>query len=208
MRILIIASLTFIISCKSNDGDIPIAQEQSVIASDYLPLDSGNYWVYQRVTIDPFTNEEILGSIDSIYYFGDTIINGLVYNILMGKKYGLNFRRLLNFRENEIINQDSVIYFSKNAGLLRSRLHNSVLIDSIQDFMFSEILQIETFAGLFESDKQYKQLHFAIEQEPNACDTLYENELYAKNVGIVQFSSYYFTSCTIVELRLIRYNVN
>ncbi len=85
-RIIIIATITIasLVSCnnKGNTAD-PIKQE-SVLA--YYPLTVGNLWIYQTSSCDSTWENCDYTSIDTNIVAKDTLINGLTYFKIEGKK--------------------------------------------------------------------------------------------------------------------------
>lgn len=70
----------FFIACEKDDSE-PINSNSSVNSDvdKFTKLDVGNYWIYERHTIDRNGLETALGIYDSSFVEKDTLINGFQY---------------------------------------------------------------------------------------------------------------------------------
>ena len=67
-------------SCKKDDIDSNAPAVQS-----FIPLNIGNFWVYENVILDQYGNDSLIQSRDSIYINRDTVISGQTYSVLEGR---------------------------------------------------------------------------------------------------------------------------
>ena len=84
--LVIIITLTSILgfnSCKK--GDSPTGPTESTFL---MPLKVGNKWMYQMKTIDSLKNEKT--KMDSIYIWGDTLLNGDTWYFILHSDPWLN----------------------------------------------------------------------------------------------------------------------
>lgn len=80
---LLCAVLAFgLFACNNDDdddGNIPPAAE---VVPNFLPLQTGNYWIYDVVRVDTSGEETMMGYSDTLRVIGDTLHNGNTYYIV------------------------------------------------------------------------------------------------------------------------------
>ena len=204
--LFLVLVITFFASCKKND---------SVNKSEYLPLDSGTYWVYVHYDIDSLGNEIEKDRIDSVIISRDTIINNLQYFVLEGTNYpnnGISWGVLDILRDSSgyIVNDKGEIRFSEDnfSNILASK--TEVLNE---DTLYTLTYQMEILsdpinvpAGDFEV-LNFKGTVTTPQQIIGVENPRFLNNLYSNNVGKVLQSYFYIHSPIISEKRLVRYNV-
>ena len=79
--LLILIPVLFFIACKKKDIK-PTPKDPVELASDYLPLKVGNYWIYEQFETDTNHVTKSLHIFDSVYAKGETIINGKTYWVI------------------------------------------------------------------------------------------------------------------------------
>lgn len=189
------------------------------LASEYLPMSIGNYWIYQQFIINPDGTEEANQIFDSVFIKRDTIINGLRYFEIVNSNSvstSSNFERdssgclvVLSSGTN-INNPNHYILFSENN--LTDTLSRSIFkiemdtIYSISIRMEKLLQTISVPAGTFYVLNAKQTVignpKFTLYPEPR-----YNNRYYAKKVGEVLYSYHNFNSLGDIEYRLIRYSI-
>lgn len=82
---LVLVACSTIISCKKNESsDLPTPPPSGF--KEYMPLQVGNYWVYNVYSEDTLGNKYLIDSNDTITVVGDTIIDSLTYFVLKSSK--------------------------------------------------------------------------------------------------------------------------
>lgn len=178
-------------------------------ASDYMPLEIGNYWIYE--TLHEQVDGSSLSTYDTLRINRDTVVRGHSFSIIEGTKFGLDFRAILRHDDYNLVNQKGNI-------LLDGKLSGNNLMDSTfvskGDTVYSvhyntRILDkddnIETPAGEFD-DVLVHTGHFSV---PNATSAtpLDVPAYYAKNVGLVEDNNFWISNGLKSKMVLIDYQV-
>jgi len=218
MRKLFLLTLTLglLVSCEKEADPALDDYESPISVKGYLPLEIGNYWIYQHVHIDSLSNEILSDRIDSIGVERDTLINGHQYFVLEGSNYPFNGGQW------GIIDmlRDSAGYIVTPEGDIRFAIANftDVLAKKTEviqeDTLYSLTYKMETVdyaltvpAGTFEV-LNFKGTAFSYKDLSGINNPRYLNNLYAPGVGKVLQTYFYFHSPVISEKRLIRYHIN
>lgn len=204
-------AIALLASCKKDSNPGENGENQS-----YFPLEIGNYWVYQHYNIDALGSETETDKTDSIIVSRDTLINEYVYYILEGTNYPYRSGR---WGIVDIV-RDSNGYLVNYKGITQCAQNNSsdILASKTeiigQDTLYTLSYQMENMsenitvpAGIFDV-LNYKGTVISKEEIPGIQNPRYLNNYYAKNVGKVLESYFYFNSKTYSEKRLIRYKVD
>lgn len=209
--ILVFALALLVVQCKKDKSFV--AEPGPGSPSDYHPMKTGNYWVYQWYEVDSQGNATLLPQIDSVYLAGDTLINGEKYWIRKGGFFGSSLEYATNWR-------DSASYLVDEFG--RIQFSNT----NFTDTLFSDILgnnqfyewkmmvkddkNIEVPAGSFSTFNFQTTLQDL--NKPFACGGYSKkfDKQFAKGVGIVRqtFSYAFNPACIVYEARLVRYKLN
>lgn len=86
--LLSIAILTILIACNDDDQGRQPEPKPNVNYPNYSQLEVGNYWIYERFSLDTNGVETPLNQFDSSYVEKDTLINGKAYYKLHLPSYG------------------------------------------------------------------------------------------------------------------------
>lgn len=189
-------------SCSPSE--VTLNDEESI--SDYSKLEIGNYWVYDWFTVTP-EGVSTYYATDSIFIEKDTIIDNKIFYIKSRTFLGKRKRRTILFDslESSYIYPDSTLYLSldpeievtKTYGLEEDPLAIGTfsLVDSTQ--------LIDVPAGSFVC------INFKGEIEPLQEDyeygIRYNNNYYAKDVGLVLLTTLFYSSPNNLEMRLVDY---
>jgi len=212
--ILSLALLSSIISCKKEcenvEEEIPIVEIEST--ESYSQLEVGNYWVYQRFYINQETGEVLeTPNLDSIFVETDTIIDGQQYHILRGTWFGLNFGRAYRNEGVNLIDPDDKIFMTTRDifdTLSVQHTTSNLVIDSIYNTLTNYEENVETPSGTFFSSHQYERIFFLNEELlHHDYTTRFDTEYYAKDIGVVKYTSFLAGGPTNIEMRLIRYSL-
>ena len=218
MRNLFLLSLILglLVSCEKEAEPALIDDESLISRTGYLPLEIGNYWIYQHVNIDASNNESPGNYIDSMVVERDTFINGNQYFVIEGSNYPFNGGQWAIID----ILRDSLGYIVSHEGDIRFAVDNfsdtlarkTEVIDGGTLYILSYQMDqlghsFSAPAGTFEV-LNFKGTVFSYKDLSGIDNPRYLNNLYAKGVGKVLQTYFFFNSPVISEKRLIRYHVN
>lgn len=217
MRALFLIGLMafFLVSCEKNNpgtGNDDPAQANTV---DYFPLSIGNSWVYQNVDIDPLGQETVRPEKDSVIISRDTLINDKLYYVFEGTSYPFNGRKwgvidIVRDSAGYIVNQFgevefSLLNFTDTLHLEREMIQDEVLF-TLSYRMENENASASVPAGVFDV-VNYKGTVVSEKEMEGIPNPRYINNLYARGVGKVLKSYFYFHSSVISEKRLLSFTI-
>lgn len=204
--ILIMAVATMMmVSCNKNDSENELKPVQT---SDYMQLKIGNYWVYEKYTIDSAGNENpVWGDPDSSIITGDTMIN----NIRYFKKFSVNHEHMSYLRDSSgyLINLEGEVLFSE------SDFSNIIRIDTIgpglaiiEYMMHDEDSSLNVPVGTYPVIEMRGKVISLDPQYPHGIN--YTHYYYADGMGMIKSSVYFYSAPNLrMEQRLISFgNVN
>jgi hypothetical protein len=208
--IALIMAVAFLSSCKK--------EEDSITKFSYLPLNIGNYWIYQEFMIDTSGNETANSIIDSAIINRDTIINRKKYYVLEGNypypnRYQRGIIEILRDSSGYIVNQKGTVLFAENNFKDTIAYRAEINIYDNNDTLYVLTCQMERInnrvtvpAGTFEV-LNYKGTVITSMNTPGIIYPRYLSSYYAKGIGKILYTYFYFQSPNIYEKRLIRYSV-
>jgi hypothetical protein len=210
---MLVGGLLLFASCSKDDSDT----EQT---KDYVQLKTGNYWVYRLSNVDTLGVETITDSYDSVYVSGDTTINGNVFT----KKYHTwspysYTPDCLRDSSNYLVSPNGRKMFSpvnfsdtliKSYNVI-SYTDTTTLDDDTLFFYFYKMsdkgMSLTVPAGTFIT-MDFKGTYIPYGSYANTLKTIYCHNYYAKNIGLIQYSSTFANSRTQMVWKLVRYKVN
>jgi hypothetical protein len=185
-------------------------------SNSYLPLQIGNYWVYQHVRIDSLNQETLLPQTDSVIVDRDTLINDHSYFILEGTNYPFNSDRwgivdILRDSMGYLVDQTGRIKFSDSnfSDILDSKIE-VIEMDTLYSLSYKMETEDNPYtvpAGVFEV-LNYKGTVVSHQELPGRENPRYLHTRYSPGVGKVMQSYFYFYSPYVIEKQLIRYHIN
>lgn len=210
--------MTLILSCQKEDD--PINQENfpGFFTFKYMPLNVGNYWVYEHFQIDSLGNATSLEKFDSMAITRDSIIGDKKYFVLEGTNYPYGPPQEWGIIE---ILRDSLGCLVNQNGAIRLSQYNftdtlAKKIETYQeDTLYAIYYKMEKCdhlvtvpAGSFEALNFRGELYNYKLDTPK-MDERYLNYYYAKDVGKIVHTWYYMgLTDYYCERRLIRYSLN
>ncbi len=184
---------------------------------NYSQLKVGNYWVYQRFSVDSSGNATPQQVFDSCYISKDTIINNKTY-------FKINKPAHLGMNQN-VFCRDSLHYTVTPGGkiVFSSQDFSNILFSSYDIGTANDTISINTIrmrdrnlpytvpAGTFETINAYNS--FVLKSKSRGDKEFPINCRYAANVGLVAETMVYYISQysqdrAYIERRLVRYHVN
>jgi hypothetical protein len=202
---MVLSSL--LVSCNKDDDK----------AISYLPLNIGNYWIYQEYLIDTAGTETLNTVIDSVIINRDTIINDKKYYVFEGNVFWNRHQRgiykIVRDSSGYIIDQNGMVLFAEN-DFADTIAYKAVINPGDSD----DTLYISTFrmeritesitvpAGTFNVLNCRNTVNTSMDT-PDVKYPRYLKNYYSEGVGLILFNYCYMQSPTIYEERLIRYSV-
>lgn len=180
---------------------------------DYAMLTPGNYWIYERFSVDSNGNGSGTGLYDSCYVEKDTIINGNTYaKVHRALDSGsTNGPLLLRDSLHYIVTfNGAIIFSSEDFTTTFSYLVLTSPTDTISEIssaMANKDMPFTTPAGTFVTSDFRTTYHMHHPYTDHGTNR-YLHTRYAKNVGIVSETlPFYYFPTNYTERRLIRYHV-
>lgn len=199
----VVLVMSAMISCTKSSLDK--AEEASV----YLPLEIGNYWVYNHYRIDGDGTETLLPQVDSIFIQRDTLIRGHRYWIMEEYNYPYSKKMIVRDSLKHMVNHKGEILFSETnfSDVLHSyyEIHQGDTLASIHFKMQQPDQQITVPAGVF------NVLNYQGDLTRYYPDNSIESKLnnyYAPHVGkIISTYAFYGAHEMLIEKRLTHFYV-
>ncbi|MCD4774382.1 MAG: hypothetical protein K8R41_13470 [Bacteroidales bacterium] len=196
--------ITILYSCNKNENEPdPVVIPQS---SEYTIFNVGSYWVYDWYKIDTLGNETSMNKTDSIYVSKDTVINGETYRLSKGTRFGnMPYSFIVRDSNNYIVNQEGNIIFSATnfSDILFSDSTTNLVFITYQMTDKDSIISVP--AGSFET---YNCQGTVIPLNTGySWGIRYIDKRYAKGIGQILNTSYYFSQPDYMEQRLVRYHI-
>lgn len=196
-------SILFLFSCQKNDEIIEPAL-------NYMPLQIGNYWVWQHYSVDTLGVETALPKYDSSIIVRDTTIRGALYYIFEG------YEAIGNTSSQSIIRDSSGYYVNSNGTIVMAENNfTDTLRYNVQtnqgDTLFTSMYKMEkpdysvtVPVGTYDVLNCLGTIKIII---PSLDTTRYLNTYYADNVGMILSTYFFFHSPTVYEKRLTKYHI-
>jgi hypothetical protein len=212
--LLVLSVMLIFSSCKKDEETSPeTPAPSSPVYSNYSKMAVGNYWVYQRYSMD--TNEVMTPTvIDSCYVSGDTVINGKTYFVYNEPSVGGgNHVRYLRDSLHYILDLNKIIFSSQSFNTIFDSGYN--VIDPINDTvcryeskMTNMNMVVNVSAGTF-TTHTFLTNYYMYPAYSSAGSVRYIYSRRAKNIGVVEESLPFFANSPNYEIRhLLRYHVN
>ncbi len=208
--------LTGIVSCKK-ESVVALCPEGSPAPTTYVNyamLDSGNYWIYERYSLDSAGNETPSGITDSIYVKDDTIISGQTYFILVKPAYPSSgfTTNFLRDSLHYIVDFQGRIHFSSEdfTTILKSGVVYGAPPDTVYTYeyrMVEKDLPDTVPSGIYITSNFRNSIVIYPPYE-TTHNPRFLNQRYAQGVGIVSETINFFVGIPMhEERRLLRYHL-
>lgn len=202
-------------ACKEDNEEVNSPVPLPKQAAAYSNLKTGNYWVYQRFTVDTNGNATALQEFDSCYVEKDTLIGGKTYHKMcrpnpyfaeMSTSY---LRDSLQY----VVNQYGVILFSVLDFSSIFKMSYLVIsgddtIARIENRMGDKDVVTAVPAGIF-TTSSFDVVYNFYPKWSNSGAVRKVQTRYAKHVGIVsEVLPFFMSNPDYTERRLVRYRLN
>ncbi|BDS13588.1 hypothetical protein [Aureispira anguillae] len=206
--VAICACLMFF-SCKKDTDQV---EPEPSTENDYVPLNVGNYWVYQMYAQNANGDWHPTGQLDSIHIGEDTIMNGETYYV-QSQYSGRQFRKVdyLRYDDDQLMNHLGEVLYSAKISTTPIVTDRITLTPS-SDFFTVDYATVGGFStiqagGTIFSDCIDFLGKVNLVENGQTVPKPDVHTYYAKGVGRVQSLSYTFLSETPVKIDLIRYHI-
>ena len=211
---LLVLLALVVFACKKDDE---VIIEPPAPAPVYMPMEVGNYWVYQSFRIDSL-GETPTDRFDSLVIIKDTMIRDHRYYIYEGTMHTIHWRTLRILRDSSgfYVNHHGDIFFTDQKGngevyyektdYMGDDADTSVYIKAYNE----EVHQQITFPiGTFDVLNRIND-YAIFPQNTNFPDSLKyrkTNNYFIENIGQASYSVLYAMSGLRFDKRLIRYRI-
>lgn len=197
-----------LVACKKEEGDTPDPPGLATPSiSDYSNLTVGNYWVYEMRELDStgaYTTDPPI--YDSVYVYGDTIINGVTWTGLRSTNSGglppQTWRRdSLNYMVD--LYRGPVFMASANDGVVRHEEYPGVV--AVDYSLFTSLQSISTPSGTHAAQEvkgMFTSLGFPVPPVYRLPRTYW-----TAGIGMVHSRVFYLFGGNGYEHTLVSYNV-
>ncbi|MDW3194218.1 MAG: hypothetical protein R8G66_17725 [Cytophagales bacterium] len=190
-------------ACSTNDQDLPVPRLITTV-SEYSQLEVGNYWIYDWFEVQPDGSETPMELRDTLRIEADTLIEGRTMFVRAGTFMGQprheilydSISHLLTYPERlPIFVFDSSQEFIRNFGPVDAPI-------SIGTYRQKTAVEtIEVPAGVFDCINFQGTIESLELDYPHG--TRFNNNLYARDVGLVQLTTQFYSQPSDLEMRLV-----
>lgn len=218
MRVLFLLSLAILLmtSCEKDEDSEDVVTVPVVTPKlTHMPLNIGNYWVYQKSIINSEGEEIVTSIVDSVVIVGDTTV--LENSYFKFVKY-YSQTNLLD--KAEYLRRDSLGYLIDEKGeIFFSQTISPDTINSVDEsigegkrytidyFMENYSEECIVPAGTFIDIINFKGNLIKYGANNDSLEVLHINNLYAEDIGKVYVNFFYFYTNRINSKKLLRYRI-
>jgi hypothetical protein len=210
------ACLVLACSCKKKDNP-PIDPVVVAEYPNYIAMKPGNYWIYQRYTLDSANgNATAENSYDSCYVEKDTVVGGKTYHKYLSVNigWGVYDEQYLMDSLSYVVTTAGRIIFSSDDfnSIFRTIKYNNPpagVMDTIDvtERMDYKDKQVVVPAGQFKTSTFRRMYHLPAPTYQYGPYRTYDYS-YAENVGLIKATvAWYINTEAVYERRLVRYHV-
>jgi hypothetical protein len=205
---LLILPLLFF-SCKKDNS------EQSVPQSDFVKLETGNYWIFDFYKIDTNGVETKLDHTDSSFILKDTLINGNQYFVKVSDLIQFEKSSMMTMVSDTMFLRDSSGYLVTPTGFImfaRDNFTDVIHADTASTLTWWEYKMtgkdsiVTVPAGTFTTRTMGVTYYPLSPNYPWGIRKVYN--VYGAGVGMVKYTYALYSQPDHYEARLLRYNVN
>lgn len=193
-------------SCKKEQNETSSPTPSSTaIASNYFPLTTGSYWIYERFQMDT-NGVETTFAIDSSYVSGDTIISGDTFSVFVGTYIDPAAIYCRRDSSGYVLDEYGVIHFSATNFSDTLRVSN---VPSYYNSYYKMVppVNISTPAGIFLATDYLGTVNTT---QPGYLwdNPRYTHCYYSDGVGLIRESHFFLANPNYDGRKLVRYNIN
>jgi len=208
-RLLLLFAAALTIASCSDDME----PSSDTTPTSYMPLQTGNYWVYQVDRINPDGTITATDDLDSIHVLSNTFSDGIEYHSVLFMQESLGNQQIIKLIRDSLgylVTSDHEILFSPeddDAVLHRfEEMHpNGDLLFAIDRRMVDIGATTSTPAGTFTTRNAAG--FFTPGPVLDTDCNLTQDRRYAEGIGLVELTDFFATSCHVIRRQLLRYNI-
>lgn len=222
---LALAIPTFIFfSCKKDDLPVEVCESNQTESDTFMPLATGNFWVYEFCEVDTLDNKTCRTKFDTISVEGKEMVGGRAYFKIKGTGI-LNsiFPQYIRNEEGEILTPeyyDSVRLLTGEERYLFSQVEDTlektrcVHVNWMPNcswrytsYMVSGTSQLTVPAGTFDVVNS-QELNIYTTPRVFYGNTQTNDRQFSKDVGLVRITAHFFPGTSILEFQLVDFSIN
>jgi hypothetical protein len=206
---------TALVSCKKETTDLDTARvdpNSPPLTMYHLPITTGSYWIYQHEQTDSVGNVLAVGSVDSMFVAGDSLIGSVTYKKIvtipgLGNQffYTPSNLQLLYDSGGYLVNPSGE--FIQQDNFVDTLKYDYVpLVYNAWFFMRHKDSLVTVPAGTFQTI-DYEMHVYALQPNYPYGVPRYSHQLFANNVGKILETQYYMSVPNYNQRRLVRYHI-
>lgn len=205
LKHLIYCSLTMLLlaSCSNHDSDVP-EPRLLITVSEFSQLKVGNYWIYDWYEIQPDASENAIELRDTFRIEADTLIEGRTMFIRSGTFLGEPRREILYDSISHLLTYPDrlpIFVFGSDEAYTRNFGPVDAPI-SVGTYRTRETVEtVEVPAGVFDCINFQGTIESLQLDYPHG--TRFNNNLYARDIGLVKLSTQFYSQPSDLEMRLV-----
>jgi hypothetical protein len=177
-------------------------------ANEYFPMTTGSYWIYDHTKIDSNGVETIMPMADdSVYVSGDTIINGKSYAVIVGLYWNPLASMCRRDSLGYLLDQWSIPRFSMtNFTDTLHEIHDTSTYGADDYFQMLHAGTMTVPSGTYEALDYHEYINInnpSYPYDPHRYFATY----YAKGVGVIRETYFYYSAWFYYSRRLVRYHI-
>ncbi|MEZ4806277.1 MAG: hypothetical protein R2815_02225 [Flavobacteriales bacterium] len=208
---VVLAALSTLAACRQEDEEIaplPPVPTQSLDVAAFSQLATGNYWVYQKYSVDSADNVVSVLALDSIFIAGDSIVNGETYFVVHRNTLSPIWTELWRDSAGFVITADHEVVFCADPldQLIYTEVEGpvGVLLDYT---VHSTPESITVPAGTYSTYKMQGEIT-SIGGFPEMADWRRPRSYWAEDVGRVRYYQFYAFNPVGDRYDLLRFDIS
>lgn len=190
-------------ACSTNDQDLP-GPQLIITVSEYSQLEVGNYWIYDWYEVHPDGSETPMELRDTLQVEADTLIEGRTMFIRTGTFMGQPRREILYDSISHLLTYPErlpIFVFDSSQEFIRNFGPVDAPISVGTYRQKTTVETIEVPAGVFDCINFQGTIESLELDYPHG--TRFNNNLYARDVGLVQLTTQFYSQPSDLEMRLV-----
>lgn len=203
-RVLFFSFVSLLIfSCSDDD---PVSDNSQLIPEPIIPLEVGNYWIYNLYLENADGELQLSSNLDSMYVESIEEINGENYYNLVNLLVGSNTVKVKDSL-GYLVSSEGLILYSPNddEGIISTQ----ALPVPINSFIYinyemQPATSVDVPAGTFEARKVVGNVDLS--ETDFTCNKRNEAD-YVEGIGLIREQLFYLSDCRTSYKELVRYNI-
>lgn len=195
-------------ACSTNDIEEPGAQ-LLITVSEFSQLEVGNYWIYDWYEVQPDGSETAMELRDTLHIESDTLIEGRTMFIRTGTFMGLPRREILYDSISHLLTYPerlAIFVFGSDQEFTRhfGQVAAPISVGTYRTNQTAETIEVP--AGVFDCINFQGTIESLQLDYPHG--TRFNNNLYARDVGLVKLTTQFYSEPSDLEMRLVDFGRN